>query len=177
VLSYKLNGAASARADRLEVVNIDRWASRTLHTGNIAYGTNSLVAYDLDLSPGIGDSYVRPLFHWASDDSLQDMGYYLDDYKVQKVSSQAPLLTVPANLTGTSGQQVSFSVSATDADGDPVALSSTFNVTGATFTDNGNGTGAFQWTPPVSAAGTHTVTITAYDGARRTSGTVTITIA
>ena len=35
---------------------------------------------------------------------------------------------------------------------------------GVTFADHGNGTGAFSWTPAVSAAGTYTVTITAHNG-------------
>ena len=47
---------------------------------------------------------------------------------------------------------------------------------GAKLTDNGDGTGVFNWTPGLNQAGEYEVIIIASDGTGQASVTVTITV-
>lgn len=71
-----------------------------------------------------------------------------------------PVVTVsaPSNLTVGQNQNVNFNVTATDAQSRHVVLSATGVPAGATFTDNGDNTGTFNWTPSSAQAGDFFVT-------------------
>lgn len=79
----------------------------------------------------------------------------------------APTIQVPAAQTVTINKPLTFSVSATDQDGDIVTLSASNLPAGATFKQdsgqnaNGQYTGTFTWTP--TTAGTYSVTFKAAD--------------
>jgi hypothetical protein len=60
-------------------------------------------------------------------------------------------------------QLLSFLVTATDADGDSIVLTTSTLPDGAAFTDNGNDTGLFEWTPTYDQAGEYSVTFYATD--------------
>ncbi len=64
--------------------------------------------------------------------------------------NSVPVLQSIGNKTGTVGTALSFNISATDADGTIPLLSATNLPSGATFNDNGNGTGTFGWVSPVA---------------------------
>lgn len=74
-----------------------------------------------------------------------------------------PVITVQDSVTVTEGDQVSFSVAASDPDFDPVQLFALGLPAGATFTDNSNGTGDFDWTTGSGDVGNHTIHFTARD--------------
>jgi len=57
---------------------------------------------------------------------------------------------------------LSFGVSASDIESTP-ALTTSALPSGANFTDNGNGTGSFTWTPTYLQSGIYPVTFTATD--------------
>jgi VCBS repeat-containing protein len=65
-------------------------------------------------------------------------------------------VTAPARLTTTETQSVHFTVTATDAASRHVTLSATGVPAGATFIDNGDNTGTFDW--PSSVAGSYVLT-------------------
>ena len=67
-------------------------------------------------------------------------------------------VTAPSRLTVLENQNVNFSVSATDAQSRHVVLTVTGLPPGATFVDNGNNTGTFNWTPTSSQAGNYLLT-------------------
>ncbi|MCK4573148.1 MAG: hypothetical protein KAU36_02200, partial [candidate division Zixibacteria bacterium] len=67
-------------------------------------------------------------------------------------------------------------ISATDPDGGTPALYATAIPTGATFTDNGDGTGNFYWMPEYGQAGAYIVTFGADDGTDTAEEVVTITV-
>jgi len=73
-----------------------------------------------------------------------------------------PELTVPGPQTVQYSDALTFGVSATDPDNDPIALAATGLPSAFTFTDNGNGTGTVSGTAQV-AAGTYPVTFLATD--------------
>ena len=60
------------------------------------------------------------------------------------------------------GETLTFSVTATDPDQDALVLSASV-LAGATFVDNGNGTGTFSWTPSFGTDGNYMITFTATD--------------
>jgi len=67
-------------------------------------------------------------------------------------------------------------VRATDPRGEAVTLTASGLPLGATFKNNGDGTGTFTWRPSVSQGGEHTITFIASDGSGQGSQTVVITV-
>ena len=67
-------------------------------------------------------------------------------------------LTAPTHIQAVQNQKVSFLVTGTDAQGRRVFLNATNLPPGATFTDLGNSTGSFSWTPTSSQSGTFLAT-------------------
>jgi len=89
----------------------------------------------------------------------------------------APVFTPMNNVTTWETNPTRFPVSATDPNGDNVTLTASGLPAGATFTDDGNGSGTFAWTPAVGQAGDHNVTFTATDtGGLSNSQTVTLRV-
>ena len=74
-----------------------------------------------------------------------------------------PVLTVPGSQTVDENELLTFTVSATDPDGQIVDLLAAFLPQGATFRDNQNNTGGFSWTPSAFQVGTHVVSFMADD--------------
>ena len=62
------------------------------------------------------------------------------------------------------GQTLGFIVQASDPDGTTPVLTALNLPAGASFSDNGNGFGSFQWTPLPGQAGQYTVSLVASDG-------------
>ena len=80
-------------------------------------------------------------------------------------------VTAPSRVTVTEGQNVNFTVTAVDASSSHVALSATGVPNGATFTDNGNNTGTFNW--PSSTAGAYLLTFQGDNGSGNVGATYT----
>ncbi len=74
-----------------------------------------------------------------------------------------PTLSVPGSQTVAEFQTLSFTVTATDPEGQTCFLYASNMPSGATFTDNGNNTGSFAWTPDGYSAGYYDVYFTAND--------------
>lgn len=90
-------------------------------------------------------------------------------------SNGTPVLTPLTPVSASAGSTVSFRVSASDPDNDPLTYSATGVPTSATFNST---TGEFSW--PGSAAGTYTLSFTASDGlftSAAQSVTLTVTAA
>ena len=83
---------------------------------------------------------------------------------VNEAGNQIPVLNPIGDQVGTENVLVSFTISASDPDGNTPALSATSLPIGATLVDNGDGTANFDWTPDFTQAGIHTVTFFASDG-------------
>ncbi|AJR06239.1 chitinase [Photobacterium gaetbulicola] len=85
----------------------------------------------------------------------------------------APVLTVPSPQTIDAGAVVSFDVSATDADSDPLS----FTVTNATVVDNGNGSATVTYQAPNTATDLQdTVVVKVSDGRTSTTDSVVINV-
>jgi len=91
-------------------------------------------------------------------------------------ANQDPVVTAPSTADVTEDTLITFGASATDPDGDHVALAASVKPFGATFTDNGDNTGTFTWTPDFTAGpGQYVATFVGTDG-RGGSGSASTTI-
>ena len=79
-------------------------------------------------------------------------------------ANSVPVLNPIGTKTVVELQTLNFTVSATDADGTTPILSTSTPLPGtATFVDNGDGTGVFNWTTDANDAGAYSVTFFATD--------------
>jgi VCBS repeat-containing protein len=98
--------------------------------------------------------------------------------------NQAPVLSAIGNKSVDKGQQLSFTASATDPDGDTVSYSlvaGTGCATGETCSvpsgaSIGSSSGAFSWTPDFTQAGTYKLKVVASDGSLSDDEQITITV-
>jgi len=82
-----------------------------------------------------------------------------------KAVNHPPVLDPIGPRTVSEGDTLSFMVTASDPDGDSLTLSAGPLPPNATFTDNGDGTGDFLFTPDYTQSGTYEVLFVASDGA------------
>ena len=104
---------------------------------------------------------------------LREHGDHRD--RRRPLENHPPTVTAPSTEQVDEGASLSFTVTASDPDGDPVALSASAVPEGATFTDHGNNTGTFSWTPGSTQSGSHVVAFSGNDGHGAT-GTATTAI-
>src|SRR5205823_2801217 len=88
--------------------------------------------------------------------------------------NRAPLLAPSGTTRRSAGLLLTFTISATDADGDGPTYTTSALPAGATFDA---GTRTFSWTPGFDQAGPSPVIFTARDGTPTASETVAITLA
>ena len=80
------------------------------------------------------------------------------------IINNPPVLAPIGNQTATEEVPFEFIVTATDLDAGDTLTTSVFPLPqGATFTDNTDGSGKFNWTPEVGSAGNYNITITVVD--------------
>ncbi len=85
-----------------------------------------------------------------------------------------PVLAAVGNKAGREGSLLTFTVSATDADGNALSYSAEGLPEGASFDA---ASGVFTWTPGLDQAGSYSVAFAVSDGACADSETITITVA
>ena len=88
-------------------------------------------------------------------------------------TNRAPVLAPIGAKSGAEGSLLTFTVAATDADGDTLTYSASGLPAGANFDA---GTRTFSWTPGYDQAGPYSVTVTVTDGTTPVSETIAITI-
>ncbi len=91
--------------------------------------------------------------------------------------NQPPVLAAIGNRNATVGVSLSFGISATDVDGTILVFTTSALPAGASFVDNGNGTGNFSWSPIVSQIGVQIIIFFAADSSAKDSEVVSITVA
>jgi hypothetical protein len=104
--------------------------------------------------------------------------YNLKSYYIECIltANQPPEITCPDDQTVDENELLEFEVSATDANNDSITLTAENLPSGATFTDNGDGTGNFSWTPTYDQSGNYDVLFNASDGELSDECTVDITV-
>ena len=115
-----------------------------------------------DMSPDFLDAGSYDMDVSVFDGSVGDTVTVTVD--VLEAGNQLPVLDTILPQTGNELVLLEFDISVTDIDGtEPPLLTGTGLPTGATVTDNRNGTGRFSWTPGDTQAGDYTITIQAED--------------
>ena len=104
-------------------------------------------------------NYTDIEFAVTDDGSPMELDVELITITVGNVN-RAPILNNPGPQTVLENELLSFTVSATDPDGDLVTLSASSTPTGSTFNTT---TGVFQWTPSLSDEGIYTAIFIATD--------------
>ena len=79
----------------------------------------------------------------------------------------------PQDVYAFAAEPVAFGVQATDAKGEAMTLSASGLPPGATFVDQGGGSGQFAWPGGSAAPGTFVITVTAHDVSGRTASATT----
>ena len=121
---------------------------------------------------------IKPENFWLSKTRNADhsWNYFLNLFDANLIGSytivfdepeslpQPPVIQFIPDKSVAEGQATSFLVEASDPDGTIPVLSAAALPAGASFTDNNNGTGLFNWTPQTGQAGTYAITFKASDG-------------
>jgi hypothetical protein len=151
---------------------------------------NDTITYSAsNVPPGANFNATTRTFSWTPDYTqantynvtfrATDTGSLYDEEQITITVNNVnrmPILTTPiGNKTGNEGALLSFSVPATDPDGDNLTYSITNKPTNATFNTT---TGAFSWTPNYDEAGSYpNINFKATDtGSLFVQETITITI-
>ena len=100
--------------------------------------------------------WFRDLSDWLLDFADSDLAVLiLAISSFTESGNQVPVLNSIGAKGTTEGVNLNFAVSATDADGTLPTLTATALPTGATYLDNGDGTGTFDWTPNFTQSANH----------------------
>ncbi len=127
-------------------------------------------------TPSYDDAGGYTLTIFASDgvDSITaDVEITVDNVNRPPVWDEAPgMVIIPEDV------ELIFTVEASDPDGDEISLDASSDdlPDGWEFTDNGDGTGMFVWTPGYADSGEYTASVTASDGEYDTRTDVTIRV-
>jgi len=127
-----------------------------------------------------GATFTDQTFNWTPTDSqggIYHVTFQVTDGSVAVTETiriavnGAPVLAAIGNKSVSEGSTLSFTISATDPEGDAITYSATGLPAGAAFGDR-----TFSWTPGYTQAGTYNVTFAASDGIAQDSETITITV-
>jgi hypothetical protein len=125
-------------------------------------------------SPNFTQSGVYAVLFIASDGVAADSENVT--ITVNEGGNQRPVLATIGAQTVNEGVNLTFGLSATDADSNPITLSALNVPTNAALVDNGDGTGVFSFDPDFTQAGVYNVTFIASDGLLADSEVVAITV-
>ncbi len=165
-----LNFGVSATDDDLDslILSAENVPANATFTDNFD-GTGTF-----DFNPDFTQAGVYNVTFIVSDGALADTE--IVEITVNDAGNQAPVLASIGAQSVSEGNNLNFSVSATDDDLDSLILSAENIPTNATFTDNFDGTGTFDFTPDFTQAGVYNVTFIASDGALADTEIVEITV-
>lgn len=125
-------------------------------------GTGSFEVLEARFSPGGAVLAFHARFEQRYSDSTRAIRG-----EIRYLADVPFLLRAPAFVAAIEEKGAGFPIEAFDAGGGSIDLSASSLPEGAEFSDNGDGTGAFNWIPEHGQAGTYVVTFTATgDGGR-----------
>ncbi|HWR84337.1 MAG TPA: putative Ig domain-containing protein, partial [Candidatus Deferrimicrobium sp.] len=163
-------GVTTSDAD----ATIPRCSTSTLPSG-ATFVDNLDGTGTFDWTPTHFQAAVYNVTFYAVDAVTSDIDSELVQLTVNDVNGLPVLATIGPRGT-TEGINLTFNISATDAESTPTFTTSALPGT-ATFVDNLDGTGTFNWTPGFTEAGTYPVTFRAVDDSLAIdSEIVTITV-
>ena len=127
-----------------------------------------------DFNPNYIQAGVYNVRFITSDGALTDTEVVA--ITVDEAGNQSPVLASIGSKSVTEGDNLNFNISATDPDATTPSFTAEDVPTNATFLDNGDGTGTFDFNPNYIQAGSYNVRFIASDGALTDTEVVTITV-
>jgi hypothetical protein len=177
----------------VEMLYVDVALDGTVQDISGLFDFTQVAAFDLSV-PDAGNEFgvldeaklplgiVASVIDTATDQSL---GPVTSPIHLTFAENAPPEIDPIADVTINEGQTVQVDIAATDAEGDPIALSVTLtrDIDGTevdpadyAFTDNGDGTGSFSWLTGEPDDGAYTLEVTADDGTGETTVTAPIIV-
>lgn len=117
----------------------------------------------LRLTPGYSDSGTYPVTVRVTDNGAPSLSDTESFTITVTNTNQPPQITAIADHQVVEGMVVNIPISATDAEGQTIALTKQAGPAFATVTDNGGGNGNLRLAPGMSDSGVYTVTVRAAD--------------
>ncbi|WP_225035980.1 choice-of-anchor Q domain-containing protein [Winogradskyella sp. SM1960] len=119
----------------------------------------------LTLSPQIGDANSYNITVSVTDgmDSIEEIILVTINPEGTTPLNNAPIIANVTNQTVEEDNILNVNISVTDSDNDTLTITSTSLPNFATFTDHGDGTALFKFTPSEGDAGTYTIDVQASD--------------
>ncbi len=131
---------------------------------------NAWLSKERKENPASGWNYYVNLF------DSNTTGAYILVFEDPEEGDMPPVLQFIPDKSRAEGEQLSFLLEASDPNGTVPALFVSDLPAGASFTDNGDGSAIFDWTPQTGQAGTYTLVFRASDGRLEDQQSMTITI-
>ncbi|MBP1909264.1 Ig-like domain-containing protein [Methanolobus bombayensis] len=133
-------------------------------------GSFNSITHEFSWTPDYGESGVYSLTFTVDDGDLFDSAtIYIEVLNVNRV----PELDNIGNKAVNEAEELSFTISGSDPDSDPLVYSASGIPDGADFDES---THIFTWTPDYDDSGTYDVTFTLSDGSLTDSETITISV-
>ncbi len=127
----------------------------------------------LTFTPDFGQAGEYAVTFFASDGTLSDTASV---WLFVTGTNRPPVIGPIEDREIAEQQPIEIVITSTDPDGTIPILSASGLPPGAAFSDRGDGSGQFNWTPTFAQSGVHVVTFAATDGAFSVDASVTITV-
>ncbi len=143
---------------------------------NMVFVDNLNGTANFGFRPNFMQSGIYDVTFITADSSLADSE--IVRITVLDAGNQAPrLASIDTAYYVTEGESLRVNIAATDADGNPLALSAVPLYTNMTFVDNSNGTGTLNFHPNFQQAGNYVIMFRAFDGVAFDSAATRIYVA
>ncbi|MEO6739180.1 MAG: putative Ig domain-containing protein [Chthoniobacteraceae bacterium] len=164
----------SVRVDDAEQ-NPLTYSADNLPTGATFIGTSVYGVAEFRWTPQAGDAGSRDITLRAADDGNGGLGAVASDTRTFRITvrsaNASPVLVPVPSQNAAQNQPLTFTLSATDPDGDTITYLGSGLPRGAVLDPQ---TGVFRWTPDFAQSGNFTFSLSATDGNRTSSATVSI---
>jgi hypothetical protein len=147
--------------------------STTTLPANATFLDNGDGTGTFDFNPDFTQEGAYPITFYATDGVATDSEIVT---VTVTPTNQPPVLDPIGSQSVLEGANLNFVATSSDLDGEIPALSTTTLPTNATFLDNGDGTGTFDFNPDFTQEGSYPITFYATDGTDTDSELVTITV-
>ncbi|MCI0532216.1 MAG: cadherin-like domain-containing protein, partial [candidate division Zixibacteria bacterium] len=174
--SLKINVAA---VDPDSTIPRMRMAISPASTPNVTFVDNNNGTGSFTFKPGYKQAGTYFVLFYAVDAVYgEDTTYNFPASRILVANiNRAPELAPIGNKSVLEGTNLAFTVTAVDTFDNTIPILSAANLPrNASFTNNGNGTGNFSFSPVFNQAGNYSVTFIAGDGALADSETITVTV-
>jgi hypothetical protein len=168
-----LNAALNSMGSSSSVVASFEYGTTTIY-GQVVSGVPATLSAPGAFTANLTGLTPSTLYHYRAKAIGDDTAYGGDQTFTTLASNNAPVLNTIGNKTVSEGQNLSFTISASDLNGDPLTYSASNLPLGSAFNAS---TRTFSWTPSSTQSGTYAnVHFQVTDGTLSDAENITITV-